>query len=254
MIRRRLALFGVVTATAGMISAGAVTAAAADARPADLGMARLADFQVAVTAGGQSQLRFSATIVNVGSGPFELSASRASTSDPWQVRQLTAQSDGSRTSSGVLPVGMVYGGDGHGHWHIKDLEGYELKRLDNGVKVGTALKSGFCFFDTTAYKLGLAGAPQTGQYTSSSCGAQDVLSASMGLSVGWGDRYPWTLPDQYINVTGLANGKYRLVATADAGGVFAESNEANNATWVDLQLSSRRGVTSVKVLGYGPSA
>lgn len=215
-------------------------------------MARLSDFVVAVTAGGQKQLRFSATIVNVGAGPFELTASRPAGGE-WSVEQVTTNTDGSK-SSVPTAVSMVYGGDGHSHWHIRDLENYELDRLDNGSKVGTGMKSGFCFFDTTPYRLSLPGAPQTRQYSSLSCGHADALNASMGLSVGWGDKYSWTLPDQYINITGLANGKYRLHATADANGNFAESNETNNGTWVDLQISTRKGSTSVKVLGYGPAA
>src|SRR5262245_6710463 len=41
----------------------------------DLAMARLADIGI-VNANGQLQLRFSATIVNVGQGAFELNATR----------------------------------------------------------------------------------------------------------------------------------------------------------------------------------
>ncbi|GAA3811271.1 hypothetical protein GCM10022380_31350 [Amycolatopsis tucumanensis] len=41
-------------------------------------MARISDLKIATTASGQRQLRFSATIVNVGRGPFELVADRAS--------------------------------------------------------------------------------------------------------------------------------------------------------------------------------
>jgi len=76
----------------------------------------------------------------------------------------------------------------------------------------------------------------------------------MGLSVGWGDRYGWTLSDQYVDITGLAVGKYRLRATADALGYFSEAGRTNNQTWVDFSLSTRRGAFLIKVLGYGPAA
>ena len=72
----------------------------------------------------------------------------------------------------------------------------------------------------------------------------------MGLSVGWSDQYSWRLPDQYIDITGLTAGRYRLIVVADAGNWFVEGNEANNTTWVDLQLT---GKGAPKVLGYGPS-
>lgn len=57
---------------------------------------------------------------------------------------------------------------------------------------------------------------------------------------------------QYIDVTGLADERYRLVVTADASSWFAETNENNNFTWVDLELWD--GGRRVRVLGYSPSA
>ncbi len=228
-------------------------ASAAEPLQPDLGMARISDLKIATTASGQRQLRFSATIVNVGRGPFGLVADRASEASSFVVSQRVPQSDGSRVSVGV-PASLVYGGDGHGHWHVRDLESYQLVRLDNGSKVGTSSKGGFCFFDTDAYRLTLPGAPQSSVYSPETCGHLDSLTVSMGLSVGWGDRYPWTLPDQYIDITGLANGQYRLIATADAQGLFVESNRANNSTWVDIAVTSRKSGTSVKILDYGPAA
>jgi hypothetical protein len=71
------------------------------------------------------------------------------------------------------------------------------------------------------------------------------LSVTMGLSVGWGDKYGWSLPDQYIDTTGLPNGNYRLWATADQADFFQESNNANNSTWVDLRMDAN-GVTVLR--------
>jgi len=220
--------------------------------PADLGMARLSDL-VVEKAGGAERLRFSAMIVNIGAGPFELAASRPDTGSAWTVSQRLRHADGSTTVSPTA-AGMIFDtGDSHGHWHVRDLESYDLLRLDNGVKVGTAAKSGFCFFDTDHY-ASLPGSPTSRVYGPGSCGHADSLDVSMGLSVGWGDEYPWNFTGQYIDITSVANGKYRLRATADQGGLFAESNEANNVTWVDISLSRRKAKTSVKVLRYGPEA
>lgn len=250
--RARLIMVATVLAAGGLATVPLSGAAEEPTKP-DLGMARLSDFKTTITTGGVKQLRFSATIVNVGAGPFQLKMSRSSTGSAFDVAQLLSQPGGSPSEVPVA-TDLVFGGDGHGHWHIKDLEHYELQRLDNGVKVGTSAKSGFCFFDTTAYRLSLPGAPQSQVYRSAGCGQQSSLSLTMGVSVGWGDTYPWSLPDQYIDITGLANGKYRLVATADPDGRFIESNPGNNTTWVDLALTTRKNGTSVKVLGYGPSA
>ncbi len=114
------------------------------------------------------------------------------------------------------------------------------------------MKSGFCFFDTDAYRLTLPGAPRSAVYTSTTVctGGSKGLETRMGVSVGWGDRYSYRLPDQYIDITGLGSGRYRLRARADAAHQFQELDTANNVTWVDLQLNGNE----LRILGYGPSA
>ena len=77
----------------------------------------------------------------------------------------------------------------------------------------------------------------------------------MGLSRGWGDLYGAGTLDQYLDVTDLADGRYRLRLTADghsADGTdrFLESDETNNSTWADLRIEGN----TVTVLEYGPSA
>ena len=57
----------------------------------------------------------------------------------------------------------------------------------------------------------------------------------MGLSVGWGDEYPWHLFEQEIDITDL-QGRYRLRATADPFDWFDELDETNNEVVVDIQL------------------
>lgn len=250
-MRRTLTLAAVLASVVALTAAQ--PAAAATPQLPDLGMARLTDLNVTTSPAGRTLLRFSATVVNVGSGPFELVATRPDTASAFTVAQRVRRSDGSAVDVAV-PAQMVFAGDGHTHWHVRNLESYVLERLDNGVKVGTDAKGGFCFLDTDAYRLSLPGAPAAPVHTGAGCGTESSLELAMGLSVGWGDRYSWLLPDQYIDVTGLANGKYRLRATADAPGAFGELDESNNQTWVDLQLSQRRGTTSVKVIGVGPTA
>ena len=229
-----------------------VAVAVGELRP-DLGMAPLTDLRVTTIDSGQRQLRFSATIVNVGQGPFEITATRSSQDAPFQVVQQVPLADGTRTPV-TLPVGLVYGGDGHDHWHVRDLESYQIVRQDHEDTVGVSAKGGFCFYDTSAYRRSLPGAARSTVYPKSGCGKRDSLVVSMGLSVGWADIYAWTLPDQFIDITNLADGRYRLVATADAQGMFVEGSRANNSTWVDIALVSYQNGTAVRILGHGPSA
>jgi hypothetical protein len=240
-----------VTLLATLAATPAHPALAATDLPPDLGMAQLTDLQIDKTADGRRLLRFSATIVNVGAGPFEVHAQRADTTKAWVVEQRVYADSGAFRTVGT-PATLVFGGDGHNHWHIRNPERYELERLDNGAKVGTGAKSGFCFYDNVPYRLTLPHAPQAAVYTTATTckGGPSGLETRMGLSVGWGDRYSYRLPDQYIDITGLTAGRYRLWATADPDNWFVESDNANNVTWVDIQLKGNK----VSVIGYGPTA
>jgi Lysyl oxidase len=230
------------------IFAGVASSAAAADRLPDLGMARLSDLRVDKSS-GRDLLRYTTVIANVGAGPFELRGQRSSTADAQMSVQQRIYDDAGGSRLVPTSATMYFAGDGHTHWHVRDLETEELIRLDNGAKVGTSAKHGFCFFDNTRYRLTLPGAPQSAVYTG--CGTASNLAVTMGLSVGWGDAYYWSLPDQYVDITGLGSGRYRLLVTADAANWFAESNNSNNATWVDLQL---KGNAKPRVIGYGPAA
>jgi Lysyl oxidase len=192
---------------------------------------------------GQRQLRFDTVIVNVGAGRFEARGSRSTTSTPMTVTQRIYNDAGGFRS---LPTTaqMYFAGDGHNHWHLRDLEGFELIRLDNGSKVGTGAKEGFCFFDNAVF-----GSTQDAFYKS--CGRNpDALQVKMGLSRGWGDRYGAGTVGQYIDITNLTSGRYKLQATADEPNWFLESDDSNNFTWVEIQISGN----SVSVIAYGPAA
>ena len=216
--------------------------AASDLLP-DLGMARLTDLKIEKTPDGRRLLRFSSIIVNIGDGPMELHGQRPDTATPTMTTAQRIFDDAGGHRDLPTDAVMYFGGDGHNHWHVRDLETFELTRLDKGSKVGTGAKHGFCFSDNYPY-----GSGQVPQYIG--CGQAGDLSVIMGLSVGWGDLYRYNLPDQYVEITGLGRGRYRLAGTADAENWFLEIEESNNSTWVDIRIRHGR----VKVLNYGPAA
>lgn len=223
-------------------------AAAATDRLPDLGMARLADFRID-TNSGHRRLRYSATIVNVGAGAFELHGQRADTTSDMTVTQRIFDDSGGYRDV-ATGASMYFAGDGHNHWHTRDLEVATLSRLDNGQQVGSLAKHGFCFSDNVAYRLDLPGAPPSRVYTS--CGTDPLaLQTMMGLSIGWGDLYGYQTTDQWIDITGLQPGRYHLATSVNTSLGFAESNTANDGTWVDLQI---RNHGSIRVLAYGPNA
>jgi Lysyl oxidase len=242
-MRRKARLLVLAPLLSVALLAPAGGASAASDRLPDLAMAKLQRLTTDNT-GGRRLLRFSSIIVNIGAGPMEIHSQRATTSSSWSSQQVVYDDAGGSRMVATPGVELIYGGDGHNHWHVKDLERYRLVPLSGGGE-RVSQKAGFCFFDNYQYKLSLPGAPQSAQYPRSACGNQTSRTLRHGLSVGWGDNYQWSLPDQYIDTTGLPNGNYRLWATADQADLFQESNNANNSTWADLRMDAN-GVTVLR--------
>jgi Lysyl oxidase len=253
---RRGSVLGVLALLA-LLGAAALTAIPlpADAgsgtpRYPDLAIAPLKDFALAIPPDGQKQLRFSSKLVNIGAGPFELEASRTLLERRFSVSQRIRRTNGSSYEVRTSRVALVYAGHGHNHWHVQDVAQYELRKLGNGKKVGSGAKRGFCFYDSHPYQRSLRGAPAKRAYPKNSCGTKSSTRLLTGISVGWLDAYFWRLPDQYIDVSNVPNGRYRISATVDAANWFKESNERNNRTWADVEITAM----GVKVLRRGPSA
>jgi len=243
----RAAHWAITMLVGGLTLAASPAASARDTLP-DLGIARPSDIKIGAPDGARL-LRYTTTIVNVGAGAFELHAQRASTSDTEMAVTQRIFDDAGGFRDVSTTAAAFYSGDGQNHWHILDLYGTELALLD-GSHVVTSEKRGFCFWDNVRYRLSLPGAPGSHFYNDDGCGVASSLTVSMGLSVGWGDAYPAGLAGQNIDITGLDPGDYRLTVTADAGGWFTESNEANNSTWVDLQIKAKG---QPRALRYGPT-
>jgi hypothetical protein len=234
----------VTLAVALTVPASKPAGAATDRLP-DLAMDKLTSIQIETTNEGQRLLRFDTGIVNIGAGAFEVNGSRPDTSTPTLSVTQRIFDDAGAYRERPTTAEMYYAGDGHTHWHLRDLESYKLIRLDNGVKVGTGAKEGFCFAD--GYRFG---STADSYYLDCSSNQPDALAVQMGLSRGWGDLYGWQAVGQYIDVTKLPPGRYRLQAKADAANWFVESNDTNNFTWANVQLKHGQ----VSVLRYGPSA
>ena len=213
----------------------------------DLRMTRVTKVALdTTTIAGHRLLRYTARIVNVGAGPFETTGTRASTSDSTMpATQDVYQSDGSVQAVPTDDT-FYWAGDGHNHWHITDLEGGVLTRLDNGVVVGTSAKHGFHGADDTAWDLALPGAPQSEVYmacSGNSCN-MSTLSVTEGISVGWMDTYKYSVVFQWIDITGLKNGKYVLTQSADPFGYFDETDDTNNTASATVRITG----TGVSVL------
>ncbi len=97
--------------------------------------------------------------------------------------------------------------------------------------------------------------PRYGFY---SCGvpgqSQDATHLTVGLSIGWGDMYPWNYAGQRIDVSSVPDGDYLLCLSADPLRQFTERREGNNEGWAKLRLTSHPDPTfhvSVDILARG---
>ena len=225
----------------------------------DLRMGQVHDLRIRESPEGARLLRFTAIIVNVGAGPFELQGQRSAwwNRPPFPATMSVTQRIYKHTGGyRDLPTRatMFYSGDGHDHWHVKNLQRYTLRQLGGSRQVRQGAKEGFCFYDYFMWNGILPGAPEKKHYrASNTCGEreeEEALRVKMGVSVGWSDVYKYYLPGQWIDITGLPSGRYRLDAVADVKNLFKEGRESNNYTWVEIELKGNK----VRVLEYGPSA
>ncbi len=217
-----------------------------------MGMAPLSSLLVGQDAAGRTFLRFSATLVNVGGGPLLVAAHRSFPfREDWRVVQRIEDGTGGY-SEREMGARLIFGGDGHDHWHVVGAEAHQLEALDGEI-LGGLVKSGFCFFDNVDYRTTLPSAPPEPAHTSRECGTRFDRDIAMGISVGWGDEYQWYLLDQTIEITGVPDGRYRLRAIADPANLIKESDETNNDTWTVVDLVTVDGARQVEVVEQGPA-
>ena len=211
------------------------------------------DLRVTREENGDRMIRFSSNLVNVGEGDFVLRATR-DLFFQWRVEQEIWYSvrGGQLDRTGA---DMVWGGDGHDHWHVRRVVSYRLVPLDeSGNPIEDGLfrvdsKIGFCFYDHTeepGFDQGEA------VYDVHECGDEDDNKVRMGLSPGWGDIYDFTLPGQSVDITTVPDGNYRLWAEVDAEAWFTEVTRDNNVTWIDFELTTREGRRFAGLTDVGP--
>lgn len=216
----------------------------------DIGIRTLRQFTISYpTSGalvGKKLLKFPVVTANIGDGPLEIHGIRSSsTSTDWVGTQYVRNTDGSTTTLPPSPTAtFVWGGDGHNHWHIKDFDSYELLN-STGTVLQVGEKHGFCFEDNTSYRdwpgsSKHPASPASPVYVppaACSLNQPQATNIEHGLSVGWGDTYPTTLPDQAIDVTGVPNGDYTVRVTADWQHLWAETNENNNSATAKIRIN-----------------
>jgi hypothetical protein len=109
-----------------------------------------------------------------------------------------------------------------------------------GSLVASSPKVDFCMTPDVVVG-GVPNTPTFNPYYVANCGNPE---GTLGLNVGWGDKYDATDGGEGIDITSLPNGTYWLRGEVDPYHYFQESSTSNNITDTKLQIEGE----TVKVL------
>jgi lysyl oxidase len=174
-------------------------------RGASVSSADVAEGCAAATS-GVDLLRFAVTTRNIGSADLILG-------DP-QCPDCTTHPDAPCGN----PQFICSPAAGHNHGHWSNYARYELVDASN-VAVVVGHKQGFCLRDSV-------------------CGAPKYTCTNQGLTAGCDDVYGASLGCQYIDVTGVPDGAYKLRVTVDPFNRVTELDESNNVVTVPVTIGT----------------
>lgn len=110
----------------------------------------------------------------------------------------------------------------HGHWHLKQFNGYKLYDCNGAERAG--VKQAFCLEDSERR----SGGRVTRQFTN--------CNTNQGISAGWADLYGVGLPCQFIDITGVPDGDYVVEARTNRSGIVQEDWYGDNFTWAGVRI------------------
>jgi hypothetical protein len=191
-------------------------------------------------------LRFNGAIHNIGAGKLDIRGSGPVNGEMTTTWQRIYRDNGTWYDYSSRHPQLHYENtDGHDHWHLKAAARWSMWNSAGTAEVAPAMKVGFCLED--GERVDSFG-PLTPTYDAETqihrCreGEPTAPSVFEGISPGWQDVYGANVYFQWIDVTNVAPGNYRLAAQMDPNNIIVESNESNNGP----VLAS----TTVAVPGY----
>ena len=187
-------------------------------------------------------LRFSTVYYNQGKGPLELRAdpkTKGIRSDiERDVFQRIYAKDGSYRDK---VAGTFLWHQEHLHYHFDDFVNYDLEAVSapgHPDLSGSRVKSTFCIRDVSRVKIEVENRPKDAAYQI--CGKE-----LQGISVGWGDTYFYSYPDQFLNITDLSSGTYRLSFHANPSRRFDELSFDNNKSYIVFTIDMKKGTFEI---------
>ena len=110
----------------------------------------------------------------------------------------------------------------HGHYHFNGFASYQLLNSNN-QPVALGRKMSFCLEDIIRWD---PKAPLRNKY----------FCDDQGIQSGWADIYDAGLPGQWIDITGVAPGTYRLVITMNPDHLIPETDYSNNTASTQIVI------------------
>ena len=189
-------------------------------------------------------MRFGNGVANPGHGPVQIrltveQAAQALLPLDGRFVQEIRQADGSLEEH---PVGPAQFHATHGHWHYDGLAVFDLYAVDEasglrGPLAASHGKAGFCFLDWDRMVENVS-EPAEQERAETDCLVPGLTGSwTNGISRGWYDFYVSGLTDQYVDIDGLPDGIYELVASADPLGTLDELDETDNQSSLLLRIA-----------------
>jgi Lysyl oxidase/Bacterial Ig domain len=202
-------------------------------------------------------VRFDGTIHNAGRGPLEIRGSDPANGVMSRTWQRIFRADSSfRDDHSRHPTIRYENADGHRHWHLMGAARYSLRSEGDNALVTAAAKVGFCLLDSERVDgFGPTAKVYTRAWTRY-CGEGQPTAADVreGISAGWRDLYPDYFPFQWVDVSDVAPGRYRIAAEVDPDGFVIESNESNNGPALAPEIVTVPGHVALPRVASGAGA
>jgi hypothetical protein len=180
---------------------------------------------------GKTVYRFNQPIPNIGDGRLELYPVNHPDGSQDVYQRIYDSAGGPITERHVgafqnanPPYGIMFL-EGIAHYRIREV----LPDDGVGAILTTHEKISYALVDGPAYDLNLENASPTRHY-------MGVSGPLLGISVGWADLYSESLPGQWADLTGLADGEYWLETVIDPFDRILELDESNNTTLAKISV------------------
>ena len=196
------------------------------------------------TAGGRRLLLMDNYLVNAGFGDVIIRGHRDGryTMDGVQLIERSGGRRPARFDTGAVLTWKYVDAVRGSYWKFRHAARFELWRMDGRGRrtrwVRTGPKLDYCLRDL--FRMGPRKGPTRPRAPRYGACSQDLAASSdvLGIASGWADGYPYSYPQNWIDVTGL-RGCFVIVQRADPYNGIIETDEGDNASYRSVRLPYR---------------